>query len=194
MKEFRFYSPETARKVTEIGKEYLKQMKQQMKERQKDIRRVEYYLNEKLYKDVPYSKYGETDEQIKSTLLKNKYVHNYSSEYMNRLPDTWEVYVLPEKYKVVVISHKIFTGHYDRKGNKIYEGDRVKTPYGFEASVHGHYDGPNHYYVRQYGPRDCDWTDYDIDDWSQYEKVKDVNKTPKKFWKNPETTDKSIIK
>ena len=38
------------------------------------------------------------------------------------------------------------------------------------------------------------WTDYDINDWSQYEKVKDVNRTPKKFWNNPETTDKSIIK
>lgn len=163
-------------------------------ESKKDIRRVEYYLNEKLYKDIPYSQWTKTAEQIKHTLLKNKYVHNYSSEYMNRLPDTWEVYVLPEKFKVIVVSHKVFTGHYDRKGNKIYEGDRVETPYGFESSVHGHYDGPDHYYVRKYGPRDCDWTDYDIDDWSQYEKVKDVNRTPKKFWNKSETCGNEIFK
>ena len=159
----------------------------------KDIRQVEYYLNEKLYKTCPYSQWDKVNDQIKSMLLKNKYVHNYSSEYTNRLPETWEVYVLPEKYKVVVVSHKIFTGHYDRKGNKIYIDDKVKTPYGFESRVYKHWDELDHYYVRQFGLRDRT-TDYDIDDWSQYEKVKDVNKTPKKFWKNPETTDKSIIK
>ena len=163
-------------------------------ERKKDIRQVEFYLNEKLFKTCPYSQWDKVNEQIEHMLFKNKYVHNYSSEYMNRLPETWEVYVLPEKFKVVVVSNKIFTGHYDRKGNKIYKGDMVKTPYGFESCVHGHYDEPDHYYVRRYGPRDCDWTDYDIDDWSQYEKVEDVNKTPKKFWNKSETTDKSIIK
>ena len=162
-------------------------------ESKKDIRQVEYYLNEKLYKTCPYSQWDKVNDQIKSILLKNKYVHNYSSEYTNRLPETWEVYVLPEKYKVVVVSHKIFTGHYDRKGNKIYEGDMVKTPYGFESRVYKHWDELDHYYVRQFGLRDRT-TDYDIDDWSQYEKVKDVNKTPRKFWNKSETTDKSIIK
>ena len=36
--------------------------------------------------------------------------------------------------------------------------------------------------------------DYDIDDWSQYEKVKDVNRTPKKFWNQSETCGKEIFK
>ncbi len=174
--EFRFYCPNPPKKVMK-----------------KDIRQVEYYLNEKLFKTCPYSQWDKVVEQIKSMLRKNKYVNNYSSEYTNRLPDTWEVYVLPEKFKVVVVSHKIFTGHYDRKGNKIYEGDRVKTPYGFESGVYGHWDSPDHYYVRQFGLRDRT-TDYDIDDWSQYEKVKDVNRTPKKFWNSSETTDMSILK
>ena len=49
------------------------------------------------------------------------------------------------------------------------------------------------YYVRTYGLRSS-WSDYDIDDWSQYEKVEDVNRTPKKFWNEPEMVDKSILK
>lgn len=91
-------------------------------ESKKDIRRVEYYLNEKLYKDVPYSQWTDTAEKIKHTLFKNKYVHNYSSEYMNRLPETWEVYVLPEKFKVVVVSHPILFGDHTAHSQIKVEG------------------------------------------------------------------------
>lgn len=161
--------------------------------KKKDIRQIEYYLNGKLFKVCPYNQWNKVSYQIKDILYKNKYMYSYSNEYINRLPNTWDVYVLPEKYKVIVVSHKIFTGHYDRKGNKIYDGDKVKTPHGFDSCVNGHYDSPDHYYVRTYGLRSS-WSDYDIDDWSQYEKVEDVNKTPKKFWNEPEMTDKSILK
>lgn len=158
----------------------------------KDIRQLEFYLNGKMYKTCPYSQWDKVSDNIKNMLSKNKYVHSYSGEYINRLPDTWEVYVLPEKYKVIVVSHRIFTGHYDKKGNKIYKGDKVKTPYGFESRVHHHWDDPDHYYVRAYGLRDR-ITDYDIEDWSQFEKVEDVIKTPRKFWNEPEMTDISIL-
>ena len=161
--------------------------------RKKDIRQIEYFLNEKLFKTCSYNQWNKVSEQIKDMLYENKYVHNYSERYVNRLPNTWEVYTLPEKYKLIVVSHKIFTGHYDGKGNKIYEGDKVKTPYGFDSWVHGHWGEIDKYYVRK-DIRWMVWKDYDIDDWSQYEKVEDVNKTPKKFWNNSEKTNKSILK
>ena len=145
---------------------------------EKDIRQLEFYLNGKLYKTCPYSQWDKVSDNIKNILRKNKYAHSYSSEYTNR--------------QVIVVSHKIFTGHYDRKGNKIYDGDKVKTPYGFESRVHKHWDDLDHYYVREYGLRNRT-TDYDIEDWSQFEKVEDVIKTPKKFWNEQEMTDESIL-
>ena len=157
-------------------------------------KKIEFYFNGKLYKTCSYEKWDVTEDYIKAVIYKGGYKEVYiNSTSYNTIPSNSIVYINPSKYKMLLFSWKIFSGFFDKNGNKIYDGDKVITPFGFESYVHQHW-GNDVYYVRKENLGGCwSWKDYDIDDFKRYEKIKDVNDTPKSNWNNIEkVTLKSI--
>lgn len=153
----------------------------------KDKRTIEFYINNKLYKTCPYNKWDETANYISSMLTKGGYFEVYN-EHMARELNMWKkkVYVNPQTFKCIVYSSKINTGHVDKFGNTLYNGDTVKTPYGFDSELNEHFIGPNKYYVRESFGNYWTCKDYDVTDFNELEKVKDVIDSPKEQWVKPE--------
>ena len=150
------------------------------------MRTVEFYINNKLYKSCPYDQWDSTDKCILNDISKNGYIPIYSERFMNKLPFHAKVYLNLDTYKCLIYVYKIFTGMYDKEGNKIYEDDTIMTPYEFESGVYRKFD-KDEYYIRQEYKDSWGWKDYDIDNFKECIKIKDVNMMPKDIWNEPET-------
>lgn len=144
---------------------------------------IEFYLNGKLYKSCPYSRWDSAYSAVIHSLIRKGFVCASVDRNLlkNPLPCSSDIYVNLSKYECAVIYTKIFTGYTDRNGYKIYDEDILRTPFGFDGAVYQHWNSET-YYVRQYFENSWKTHDYDIEDFSQYEKVKDVAGTPKKEW------------
>jgi len=155
---------------------------------------IEFFINNKLFKTCSYNKWNDTDKQIVSLIKKKGYIEIYGEELHRNIHHNAEVYVNPKTFQCVILNHRINTGYKDGKGNNIYEDDKVNTPFGFVSTVNGLLDWefnkgrPTPYYVRKNGEHSWEgWHDYDIEDFSEYEKIEDEMGLPKKMWNNPDT-------
>ena len=144
---------------------------------------VEFYVNGELYKSCPYNRWDSAYNAIIRLLQKKGFVRaSVDRNHLKKpLPCSFDIYVNLSKYECAVIYAKIFTGHADKNGYKIYDEDILRTPFGFDSEVHQHMDSET-YYVRQHFEDSWETHDYDVEDFSQYEKVKDVAGAPKKEW------------
>lgn len=152
-------------------------------------KRVEYYINGKLFKSCAYSKWDKLDTQIDNLIDRKGYVYVYSDHFKG-ISHKAKVYANPSKGRCITVEYKIFTGYTDAHKNRLYEGDYVKN-IGFWESMEGELNhralvtgDSDGYYVRNYESGN----DYDLDEsvFGDLVKVKDVNGTPKKYWKNPQ--------
>lgn len=167
-------------------------------ERSKKV--VELYINDQLYKSVSYNKWDSESKKL-SNMLRNKGYHqqyddlegfDYPSIYVH-------VWINWKTQKILVTSHKIRTEYTDRKGNVLYEDDKVKYNDGCYAITSDLNSKPfdDGYYLREYLPS-CSggsWRDTDItpENIKYVTKVKDNLEFPKKFWNNPEEFDPNTL-
>lgn len=156
---------------------------------------IEFFINNKLFKTCLYDKWDETNDKIISLIKKKGYNEVYSDS-LDKHHDA-KVFVNIKTFQCIVFNYRINTGYKDGKGNKIYEDDKVNTPYGFTSFVNGHWDWefnnehPTPYYVRKDNENSWGWHDYDIENFKDYEKIEDQMGLPKEIWNKP---DKITIK
>ena len=155
------------------------------------MKTVEYYINGKLFKTIPYDKWDDYD--IEGILERRGYGEVYDQDTCNELPEGGKLYVNIKKLKVVVLTYKIYTGHVDCRGNKIYKDDLVEYM-GFQSRIHEKWGEDDVYYVREDGPRWMTWNAYNVLDWKDVKKVKDILGMKKKDWKVPEVCGLEILK
>lgn len=154
---------------------------------------IEFFINNKLFKNCPYKKWTETFNSIKTLIKKKGYEEVYSGSFCNRIHCDAKIYVNIETFKCIIVNYRINTGYKDKKGNNIYEDDKVNTTYGFISTVNGHWDWkfnkkhPTPYYVRKSNESSWGWNDYDVENFADYEKVEDQMGLPKKHWNTPDT-------
>ena len=145
---------------------------------------IEIYINGKLYKSCPYNRWDSAYNAVIHSLVRKGFV--FASVDRSRLkkpiPCSSDIYVNPYKYECAVISTKIFTGYTDKNGYKIYKEDILRTPFGVDGEVNQHWDSETYYVRRYFNEGTWKSCDYDVEDFSRYEKVKDVAGTPKKEW------------
>ena len=134
---------------------------------------IEYYFNGKLYRKCSYDKWNYTIGNIRNMLKKKGYIRVYPDSYI--LCDG--VYVNLKKGKVIVIAHRIFTGYYDRKGRRLYEGDTVVYSNGEIGTLHKYFNQDGFYTMNDRGFRT------EVLNWDKYEKVGDCIDIDKKYWK-----------
>lgn len=145
---------------------------------------IEIYINGKLYKSCPYNRWDSAYDAVIHSLKRKGFVCASVDRNLLKKPIycSSDIYVNPSKYECAVIYAKVFTGYTDKNGYKIYHEDILRTPFGFDGEVYQHW-GSETYYVRRYFDYNaCKGCDYDVEDFSQYEKVNDVVGTPKKEW------------
>ena len=159
---------------------------------------IEFFINNKLFKTCPYNKWDETDKQIHSLIKKKGYINVYNESLYRVIHSDAKIYVNPKTFQCIIFNHRINTGYKDGKGNNIYDGDKVNTPYGFDSYVNEHWNSdslknikPTPYYIRKHNDRSYGWHDYDIENFKDYEKIEDQMGLPKKQWNNP---DKITVK
>ena len=141
---------------------------------------IEYYFNNKLYSKCSYNKWDYSISKIREMLLKKGYIRVYPDSVMSYD----EVYVNLKKGKVIVIAHKIFTGHYDCKGRKLYEGDTVVSSTGEIGTLHRYFDRDSFYTMNDRG------FITEVFNWDKCKKVGDCIDMDKKYWKVVEEFDK----
>lgn len=141
---------------------------------------IEYYINGKLYRKCTYDKWDYTIGKIREILMKKGYMRVYSDSFVSYD----EVYVNLKKGKSIVINYKIFSGHCDCKGRKLYEDDTVVSSFGEVGKLHKHFNGDTFYIWNDRGYRT------EIFNWDDYEKVGDCIDMDKKYWKVVEEFDK----
>lgn len=141
---------------------------------------IEYYFNGKLYQKCSYDKWNYTIGNIRNMLKKKGYIRVYPD---SKIPYN-EVYVNLKKGKVIAISHRIFTGHCDCKGRRLYEGDTVVYSTGEIGTLNKYFDKDGFYI----------WSDRGFEgevlNWESYEKVGDCVDIDKKYWKVIDEFDK----
>ena len=144
---------------------------------------IEFYINGEFYKSCPYSRWDRTYHGIVNSLRRRGFV--FGSIDINQvktpLAPATEIFLHPSNYDCAFLYHKIFTGYTDKNGYKIYDEDTLRTPFGFDGQVNQHFNSDK-YYVRRYHENRWEWDNYDVEDFSQYEKVKDVAGDKKKYW------------
>lgn len=145
---------------------------------------IEFYINGKLHKSCSYNRWDSVHDAVIQSLIRKGFV--CASVDRNRLknpiPCSFDVYVNLSTYECAVIYTKIFTGYADKNGYKIYDEDTLRTPFGFDSKINQHFNSDKFYVRRYYENNRWGWDSYDVEDFSQYEKVKDVAGTPKKEW------------
>lgn len=170
-----------------------------MKEKTIDLTKnetVEYYINGKLYRKCPYSRWNKTDDIINRTLDEKGYIEIWSDSFMNNecIPFHSKVYINLKKEKCIVVGYKINTGLVDKRGNSIYHDDVIQDSEGRRSDVNMHYNNKTYYvrfpkYEEWYGQKyERRHIDINLTDFSEWEKVEDALKIPKKFWKQPQRT------
>ena len=161
----------------------------------KSKKTIEFYLNGKLFKTSSYDRWDHMNDYIIHDILnKRGYVEVYDHELYEDIPDNGKLFINAKKLKCVLFTWKVYSGHKDGKGNKIYLDDVVDTPYGFQSKISEMWGYDDTYYVRRSSKTSWGWSDYTIYDWNDFKKVKDVNGTPKKYWNEPETIGLEILK
>ena len=141
---------------------------------------IEYYFNGKLYQKCSPNKWNYTIGKIRGMLLKKGYIRVYPDSNISYD----EVYVNLKKGKVIVIAHRTFTGYYDCKGRRLYEGDTVVYSNGEIGTLHKYFYQDSFYTMNDRGFRT------EVLDWDEYEKIGDCIDMDKKYWKVVEEFDK----
>ena len=144
---------------------------------------IEYYFNGKLYRKCSYNKWNYTISNIRNMLKKKGYIRVYPDSVMSYD----EVYVNLKKGKVIVIAHRIFTGYYDCKGRRLYEGDTVVYSNGEIGTLHKYFDRDSFYTMNDRG------FITEVLNWDKYEKIGDCIDIDKKYWKVVEEFDKKEL-
>ena len=144
---------------------------------------IEYYFNGKLYRKCSYNKWNYTISNIRNMLKKKGYIRVYPDSVMSYD----EVYVNLKKGKVIVIAHRIFTGHCDCKGRKLYEGDTVVYSNDEIGTLHKYFDRDSFYTMNDRG------FITEVLNWDKYEKIGDCIDIDKKYWKVVEEFDKKEL-
>lgn len=144
---------------------------------------IEYYFNGKLYQKCSPNKWNYTIGKIRGMLLKKGYIRVYPDSNISYD----EVYVNLKKGKVIVIAHRTFTGYYDCKGRKLYEGDTVVYSNGEIGTLHKYFYQDSFYTMNDRGFRT------EVLDWDEYEKVGDCIDMDKKYWKVVKEFDKKEL-
>lgn len=144
---------------------------------------IEFYINGKLHKSCSYNRWDSVHDAVIHSLIRKGFVCASvdRNRLKNPLPCSSDIYVNPSTYECAVIYTKIFTGYTDKNGYKIYDEDTLRTPFGFDGQVNQHFNSGK-FYVRRYYENRWGWDDYDVEDFSQYVKVKDVAGDKKKYW------------
>lgn len=141
---------------------------------------IEYYFNGKLYQKCSPNKWNYTIGKIRGMLLKKGYIRVYPDSNISYD----EVYVNLKKGKVIVIAHRTFTGYYDCKGRRLYEGDTVVYSNGEIGTLHKYFYQDSFYTMNDRGFRT------EVLDWDEYEKIGDCIDMDKKYWKVVKEFDK----
>lgn len=141
------------------------------REKNKSKKVVEIRVNNKPYKTL--KNLSDLDKFLRDFQDKNKYTsisETHSGSY------GMVVYADYKKKKSLMLTWKQFIGFYDKNRKKLYYGDRIEDCHGNRSEIHQHYDatGDEGYYFRINGERWMEWKDYDITDFREYKKVKDV--------------------
>lgn len=144
---------------------------------------IEYYFNGKLYQKCSPNKWNYTIGKIRGMLLKKGYIRVYPDSNISYD----EVYVNLKKGKVIVIAHRTFTGYYDCKGRKLYEGDTVVYSNGEIGTLHKYFYQDSFYTMNDRGFRT------EVLDWDEYEKIGDCIDMDKKYWKVVKEFDKKEL-
>lgn len=145
---------------------------------------IEIYINGKLYKPCPYNRWDSTYNAVIRSLRRKGFVcASVDRNCLEKpIPCSGSIYVNPYKYECAVIYAKMFTGYADKNGYKIYDEDTLRTPFGFDSKINQHFNSDKFYVRRYYENNRWGWDSYDVEDFSQYEKIEDVAGTPKKEW------------
>ena len=141
---------------------------------------IEYYFNGKLYSKCSYNKWDYSIGKIREMLMKKGYIRVYPDSVMSYD----EVYVNLKKGKVIVIAHRIFTGHCDCKGRKLYEGDTVVSSTGEIGTLHRYFDRDSFYTMNDRG------FITEVLNLDKCKKIGDCIDMDKKYWKVVEEFDK----
>ncbi len=141
---------------------------------------IEYYFNNKLYSKCSYNKWDYSIGNIREMLIKKGYIRVYPDSNISYD----EVYVNLKKGKSIAISHRIFTGYYDCKGRKLYEGDTVVYSNGEIGTLHKYFDRDSFYTMNDRG------FITEVLNWDKYEKIGDCIDIDKKYWEVVEEFDK----
>jgi len=148
------------------------------KEQQK---RIEFYLDGKLYGSFPYNKWDNELDKLKKVLAKKGYVRLYGDEW-NKTDDVW--YGNKEKKTLLVYQYRICTGYKDKSGHMLYQDDFV-TDGSLESRLLGKPFEEDQYYIR----RDrgwMSWTDTDINNADEASRLKKLSDAcfgkNKKMW------------
>ena len=173
------------------------EVKSQKTKEKKSNKIVELYINDKLYKAVPYNKWDEEDEKLKTFLKRKGYFEQYDDlpgfKHQHEHPHVWIIW---DKFIILVTCYKIKTDLVDKHGNILYTNDIVKYTDGCYTIESCLCEKPFNkgYYVREYlthqgmcsRVRDTDITDENI---KNITKRRDVINLPRKQWNQPELFD-----
>ena len=161
---------------------------------------VELYINNQLYKSVPYNRWDSESRKLSHILRMKGYHEQYDDLEGFDYPSIYaHVWINWKSQKILITSHKIRTEYTDKKGNVLYEDDTVRYNDGdyvltSEFNAKPFEEG---YYIREYIPGygGGSWRDTNIspDNIKYVTKVKDNLGFPKKFWNDPEKFDMNTL-
>ena len=96
--------------------------------------KVEFFINGKFLKRCAYGRWNESYNTIIRQLKRRGYFKVWTDN-MPEIDDETEVFANLKKMACVTLTHKIWSGKFDKKGNKVYEGDIVLSPLGNKFEV-----------------------------------------------------------
>ena len=157
---------------------------------------VEYYINGKLFKTCPYAQINKVSEYIRDMIHKKGYVGVWTDSFLDEIPFGAKVYVNIKTGMCIVVAEKINTSITDKCGQPLYHDDWIVDAAGHRSMLNMHCNNET-YYVRypheKREPELQNWSwnhgeyEFNLTDFSDWTKVEDVLKIPKKHWKKPLT-------